>query len=73
MLENVAGNSFSGALKQATGLVTTAKFWDATPAAFAAHIKYRHDPGVDEQMERSRRRLVFRTARYRAPFSSLTP
>lgn len=26
---------------KATGLVTTANFWDATPAAFAAHVKHR--------------------------------
>lgn len=38
---------------KATGLVTTANFWDATPAAFAAHAKHRHDPGVDLQMLRS--------------------
>lgn len=38
---------------KATGLVTTAYFWDATPAAFAAHAKHRHDPGVDVQMLRS--------------------
>lgn len=37
-------------LGKATGLVTTGAFWDATPAAFAAHAKHRHDPGVDEQM-----------------------
>lgn len=35
---------------KATGLVTTAYFWDATPAAFAAHAKYRREPGVREQM-----------------------
>ncbi|HEX2832417.1 MAG TPA: alkaline phosphatase [Thermoanaerobaculia bacterium] len=35
---------------KATGLVTTAYFWDATPAAFAAHAKHRHDKGVREQM-----------------------
>jgi alkaline phosphatase len=38
---------------KATGLVTTSNFWDATPAAFAAHAKHRHDPGVDLQMLRS--------------------
>lgn len=38
---------------KATGLVTTANFWDATPAAFAAHSKHRRDPGVDLQMLRS--------------------
>lgn len=43
---------------KATGLVTTAKFWDATPAAFAAHIKYRHDPGVDEQLLHSGADLI---------------
>ena len=37
---------------KATGLVTTAAFWDATPAAFAAHAKHRHDAGVAEQMLR---------------------
>ncbi|HEY0373122.1 MAG TPA: alkaline phosphatase [Thermoanaerobaculia bacterium] len=36
-----------------TGLVTTAAFFDATPAAFAAHAKHRHDKGVDLQMLRS--------------------
>ena len=35
---------------KATGLVTTAYFWDATPAAFAAHAKHRHDPGIDRQI-----------------------
>lgn len=35
---------------KATGLVTTSYFWDATPAAFAAHAKYRREPGVREQM-----------------------
>jgi alkaline phosphatase len=35
---------------KATGLLTTAYFWDATPAAFAAHAKHRHDAGVREQM-----------------------
>ena len=38
---------------KATGLVTTSNFWDATPAAFAAHAKHRHDPGIDVQMLRS--------------------
>ena len=38
---------------KATGLVTTSNFFDATPAAFAAHAKYRHDPGIDAQMLRS--------------------
>jgi alkaline phosphatase len=38
---------------KATGLVTTANFWDATPAAFAAHAKHRRDPGIDLQMLRS--------------------
>jgi alkaline phosphatase len=38
---------------KATGLVTTAYFWDATVAAFAAHAKHRHDPGIDVQMLRS--------------------
>ena len=28
---------------KATGLVTTASFWDATPAAFAAHVKHRSE------------------------------
>lgn len=37
----------------ATGLVTTSYFWDATPAAFAAHAKHRHDAGVDAQILRS--------------------
>lgn len=38
---------------KATGLVTTAAFFDATPAAFAAHARHRHDQGVDAQMLRS--------------------
>lgn len=38
---------------KATGLVTTSNFFDATPAAFAAHAKHRHDAGVDVQMLRS--------------------
>jgi alkaline phosphatase len=38
---------------KATGLVTTSNFFDATPAAFAAHAKHRHDEGVDLQMLRS--------------------
>ena len=28
---------------KATGLVTTGSFWDATPAAFAAHVKHRRE------------------------------
>ena len=35
---------------KATGLVTTTYFWDATPSAFAAHAKHRHDPGIDAQI-----------------------
>jgi alkaline phosphatase len=35
---------------KATGLVTTAAFWDATPAAFAAHAKNRREAGVREQV-----------------------
>lgn len=35
---------------KATGLVTTADFWDATPAAFAAHAEHRYGEGVREQM-----------------------
>jgi alkaline phosphatase len=38
---------------KATGLVTTSNFWDATPAAFAAHAKHRHDPGIELQILRS--------------------
>jgi len=37
-------------LGKVTGLVTTAEFWDATPAAFAAHAKHRHNEGVREQV-----------------------
>jgi len=37
---------------KATGLVTTADFWDATPAAFAAHSSHRYNAGVAEQMLR---------------------
>ncbi|HEX7833808.1 MAG TPA: alkaline phosphatase [Thermoanaerobaculia bacterium] len=33
-----------------TGLVTTGDFWDATPAAFAAHANHRHAVGVREQV-----------------------
>ncbi len=38
-----------------TGLVTTAQFWDATPAAFAAHAKERYEdaPDIIRQMLRS--------------------
>ena len=37
---------------KATGLVTTTDFWDATPAAFAAHAKERYDdaPAILRQM-----------------------
>jgi alkaline phosphatase len=37
---------------KATGLVTTTDFWDATPAAFAAHAKERYDeaPSIAKQM-----------------------
>ncbi|HEV7243272.1 MAG TPA: alkaline phosphatase [Thermoanaerobaculia bacterium] len=35
---------------KATGLVTTGYFWDATPAAFAAHAKHRDDPTIPAQM-----------------------
>lgn len=38
---------------KATGLVTTGDFWDATPAAFAAHSKHRADADVMDQMVRS--------------------
>lgn len=41
-----------------TGLVTTAAFFDATPAAFAAHAKHRYEKGVDEQMLRSGADLI---------------
>lgn len=38
-------------LGMATGLVTTASFWDATPASFAAHHTSRYDaPIIIEQM-----------------------
>lgn len=43
---------------KATGLVTTSNFWDATPAAFAAHAKHRHDPGIDVQMLRSGAEII---------------
>lgn len=33
-----------------TGLVTTAEFWDATPAAFSSHAGHRRDEGVREQV-----------------------
>lgn len=36
-----------------TGLVTTADFWDATPAAFAAHAPNRNDASIMDQMVRS--------------------
>lgn len=45
-------------LGKATGLVTTGYFWDATPAAFAAHAKHRHDPGVDLQMLRAGAEII---------------
>jgi len=35
---------------KATGLVTTTYFWDATPSAFAAHARHRHDPSIDAQI-----------------------
>jgi len=37
---------------KATGLVTTTDFWDATPAAFAAHAKERYDEAasISKQM-----------------------
>lgn len=37
---------------KATGLVTTTNFWDATPAAFAAHAKERYDdaPAILREM-----------------------
>jgi alkaline phosphatase len=36
---------------RATGLVTTTDFWDATPAAFAAHVASRYDsPALVKQM-----------------------
>lgn len=39
---------------RATGLVTTAEFWDATPAAFAAHVKHRNQTlEITRQMLRS--------------------
>ena len=43
---------------KATGLVTTSNFWDATPAAFAAHAKHRHDKGIDVQMLRSGAEII---------------
>jgi alkaline phosphatase len=41
-----------------TGLVTTADFWDATPAAFAAHAKHRDQADVMEQMVRSGAEII---------------
>jgi alkaline phosphatase len=39
---------------KATGLVTTADFWDATPAAFSAHAKHRGEGnGIMDQILRS--------------------
>lgn len=38
---------------KATGVVTTTDFWDATPGAFTAHAKYRHDPGIEDQVVHS--------------------
>ena len=32
---------------KSTGIVTTAEFWDATPGAFAAHVKHRTSDWVD--------------------------
>lgn len=45
-----------------TGIVTTTGFWDATPAAFAAHAKHRSE-GVDiaKQMLRSGAELIVGT------------
>ena len=43
---------------KATGLVTTTAFWDATPAAFAAHANHRHDAGVAAQMLREDIELI---------------
>lgn len=43
---------------KATGLVTTADFWDATPAAFAAHAKHRDDADVMDQMVRSGAEII---------------
>lgn len=43
---------------KAAGLVTTAAFFDATPAAFAAHAKHRYEKGVDAQMLRSGADLI---------------
>ncbi len=43
---------------KAAGLVTTAAFFDATPAAFAAHAKHRSEKGVDAQMLRSGADLI---------------
>ncbi|MEO8381400.1 MAG: alkaline phosphatase [Acidobacteriota bacterium] len=57
-LDPVTGASLPTVLEVAekagkvTGLVTTADFWDATPAAFAAHAKRRDDPDVMDQMVR---------------------
>jgi len=46
---------------KSTGLVTTTDFWDATPAAFAAHAKHRHDDGVAEQMLRKNIEVIVGT------------
>lgn len=57
-LDPVTGASLPTVLEKAekkgkaTGLVTTAFFWDATVAAFAAHGKHRSEPGVMDQMVR---------------------
>lgn len=54
--QDPAGNSLPTALEaaekrgKATGLVTTSYFWDATPAAFAAHAGHRDDPTIPAQM-----------------------
>ncbi len=44
---------------KATGLVTTAAFWDATPAAFAAHAKHRSEHlDIIRQMLRSGAEII---------------
>lgn len=56
---DAAGNRLPTALQAAeqlsksTGLITTANFWDATPAAFAAHAptRYETDLIVDQMLE----------------------
>jgi alkaline phosphatase len=58
---------------KATGLVTTADFWDGTPAAFAAHANNRHDAGVAEQMLRKEIEVIAGTGMQKFGKNELPP